>query len=73
MRAAFIEEIPWSQRTSAHQWTPFRGMWHDYKRRAPYYWTDWTTAFERKNLYRVVASTLRMYALKCVSFQDFSF
>lgn len=60
----FSQEIPWSQRSRAQQWFPFRGMYHDVKRRLPYYWTDWTEAFHRRNLYRVVAATLRMYALK---------
>lgn len=64
LRVAYTEEIPWSQRTSALQWTPFRGMLHDLKRRAPFYRSDWTLAFEKRNVYRVVASTLRMYALK---------
>ncbi|KAG8672104.1 hypothetical protein FPOAC2_05471 [Fusarium poae] len=36
---------------------PGRGMYHDVKRRLPYYWSDITDAFT----YRVVASTIRMY------------
>ncbi|KAL5115409.1 hypothetical protein ACEQ8H_006709 [Pleosporales sp. CAS-2024a] len=36
---------------------PGRGMYHDVKRRAPYYWSDIRDAFT----YRVFASTVRMY------------
>ncbi|RGP71900.1 hco3- transporter family [Fusarium sporotrichioides] len=36
---------------------PGRGMYHDVKRRLPYYWSDITDAFT----YRVIASTIRMY------------
>lgn len=39
---------------------PGRGMYHDVKRRLPYYWSDITDAFT----YRVVASTIRMYFVK---------
>ncbi|KAJ6071959.1 hypothetical protein N7499_009973 [Penicillium canescens] len=35
----------------------FRGMVNDVKRRAPYYWTDWTDAWD----YRVVPATVYMY------------
>ncbi|CBF89952.1 hypothetical protein AN0218.2 [Aspergillus nidulans FGSC A4] len=36
---------------------PGRGMYHDVRRRLPYYWSDITDAFT----YRTVASTVRMY------------
>lgn len=36
-------ELPWNQRSVVYQWTPFRGMYYDVKRRLPYYWTDWTS------------------------------
>ncbi|KAF2850063.1 hypothetical protein T440DRAFT_468760 [Plenodomus tracheiphilus IPT5] len=36
---------------------PGRGMYHDVKRRFPYYWSDITDAFT----YRAIASTIRMY------------
>ncbi|KAI1870476.1 uncharacterized protein JN550_005404 [Neoarthrinium moseri] len=36
---------------------PCRGMYHDVRRRLPYYWSDITDAFT----YRTVASTIRMY------------
>lgn len=64
IREVFANEIPWSQRSSAQQWFPFRGMWHDLKRRAPYYLSDWSLALSPENLPRVVFSTIRMYALK---------
>ncbi|KAF9882798.1 hypothetical protein FE257_005146 [Aspergillus nanangensis] len=35
----------------------FRGMYHDVRRRLPYYWSDITDAFT----YRTAASTIRMY------------
>lgn len=35
----------------------FRGMVNDIKRRAPYYWSDWTDAWD----YRVVPATVYMY------------
>ncbi|RAH77519.1 hypothetical protein BO86DRAFT_392546 [Aspergillus japonicus CBS 114.51] len=35
----------------------FRGMVKDVKRRAPYYWSDWTDAWD----YRVVPATVYMY------------
>lgn len=39
---------------------PGRGMYHDVKRRLPYYWSDITDAWT----YRTVASTIRMYFVK---------
>ncbi|KAJ0413309.1 HCO3 transporter family-domain-containing protein [Aspergillus carlsbadensis] len=36
---------------------PFRGMYHDVRRRLPYYWSDITDAWT----YRTIASTIRMY------------
>jgi hypothetical protein len=39
---------------------PGRGMYHDVKRRLPYYWSDITDAFT----YRTFASTVRMYFVK---------
>ena len=38
----------------------FRGMIGDVKRRAPYYWSDWTDAWD----YRVVPATVYMYFAK---------
>ncbi len=39
---------------------PFRGMVHDIRRRAPYYLSDWTDAWD----YRVVPATVYMYFAK---------
>ncbi len=39
---------------------PGLGMYHDVKRRMPYYWSDITDAFT----YRTIASTIRMYFVK---------
>ncbi len=39
---------------------PGRGMYHDVRRRLPYYRSDITDAFN----YRTVASTIRMYFVK---------
>ena len=55
---------PWSQRSVWYQFRPFRGMYHDLKLRAPYYISDWTVAFRMNNLYRVVATSIRMYFVK---------
>lgn len=41
---------------------PGRGMYHDIRRRLPYYWSDITDAFT----YRTVASVVRMYFVKSV-------
>jgi hypothetical protein len=47
----------------------FRGMINDVKRRAPYYWSDWTDAWD----YRIVPATVYMYFAKYVwSFFCFS-
>ncbi len=39
---------------------PFRGMYHDVRRRVPYYWSDIKDAWD----YRTVASIVRMYFVK---------
>jgi len=52
---------PWSQRSSAYQFMPFRGMYYDVKGRVPYYANDWIEGFKPKNLYRVAAASIRMY------------
>lgn len=38
----------------------FRGMIMDVKRRAPYYWSDWTDAWD----YRILPATVYMYFAK---------
>jgi hypothetical protein len=40
----------------------FRGMINDVRRRAPFYWSDWTDAWD----YRVVPATVYMYFAKLV-------
>lgn len=40
----------------------FRGMIQDVKRRAPFYWSDWTDAWD----YRIVPATVYMYFAKYV-------
>jgi hypothetical protein len=40
----------------------FRGMINDVRRRAPFYWSDWTDAWD----YRVVPATVYMYFAKSV-------
>jgi hypothetical protein len=40
----------------------FRGMINDLRRRAPFYWSDWTDAWD----YRVVPATIYMYFAKFV-------
>ena len=57
---------PWSQRSFAYQFMPFRGMYYDVKGRAPYYVNDWVEGFKPKNLYRVAAASIRMYFIKWV-------
>lgn len=41
----------------------FRGMVNDVRRRAPYYWSDWSDAWD----YRVVPATVYMYFAKYVA------
>ena len=48
---------------SAERWWKvhlFQGMVKDIRRRAPYYWSDWTDAWD----YRVVPATVYMYFAK---------
>jgi hypothetical protein len=45
----------------------FRGMIGDVRRRAPFYWSDWTDAWD----YRVVPATIYMYFAKYVLFPSF--
>jgi hypothetical protein len=59
-KLATTESYTFQHQTGWRQWRilrPGRGMYHDVKRRLPYYWSDITDAFT----YRVVASTIRMY------------
>lgn len=54
---------PWSTRSLAYQYRPFRGMYADVKNRLPYYISDWTEGFRTKNTERIIGSTIRMYFL----------
>ena len=47
----------------------FRGMIGDVRRRAPFYWSDWTDAWD----YRVVPATIYMYFAKYVLFPSCSY
>jgi hypothetical protein len=54
-----------STQSSSSKWWRihfFRGMMNDVKRRAPYYWSDWTDAWD----YRIVPATVYMYFAKYV-------
>lgn len=68
--SSYVEGPPWSKRSTAYQWRPFRGMYQDIRRRAPYYVSDWTLAFRKENLYRVAAATLRMFFIKWVHYSE---
>ncbi|KAH0282576.1 hypothetical protein KCU62_g9636, partial [Aureobasidium sp. EXF-3399] len=55
-----LEEYGFKDAHGWRRWRPLRpgwGMYHDVKRRLPYYYSDITDAFT----YRTVASTIRMY------------
>lgn len=60
------EEHEWQTRSIWYQYLPFRGMYHDVRRRLPLYFSDWYIAFFPKNWERVVGATIRMYFLKSV-------
>lgn len=60
----FAGEVPWAERSFLYQWRPFRGAWFDLKRRAPFYWSDWTEAARPRNLWTVAQSVPRMYFIK---------
>lgn len=64
----FAGDLPWSQRSWAYQFRPFRGMYYDVRRRLPLYRTDWAAAFYPRNWYTLLDSTVRMYFIKCVPF-----
>ena len=58
-----LEEYGFKDAHGWRRWRPLRpgwGMYHDVKRRLPYYYSDITDAFT----YRTVASTVRMYFVK---------
>ncbi|KAJ5276643.1 hypothetical protein N7524_002796 [Penicillium chrysogenum] len=55
-RASTTASVPSAQEKWWHVYL-FRGMINDVKRRAPYYWSDWTDAWD----YRVIPATVYMY------------
>ena len=55
----FDNEVGWR---SYRVLRPGRGMYHDVKRRLPYYWSDVTDALT----YRTFASTVRIFFVKSV-------
>lgn len=57
------DPVPWAQRAWTYQLRPFRGIWADLTRRAPFYVDDWREGFRCRNWERVTASTVRMYFL----------
>ena len=57
---SFDNEIGWR---SYRVLRPGRGMYHDIRRRLPYYWSDITDAVT----YRTFAGTVRIYFVKCVA------
>lgn len=62
----FAGDISWSQRSWAYEFTPFRGMYFDLKRRLPFYASDWTDALHPNNWYKITESTVRIYFIKSV-------
>ncbi|KAI9834096.1 MAG: hypothetical protein M1819_003381 [Sarea resinae] len=57
---SFNDNYSWTGEVGWRQYRilrPGRGMYHDIKRRLPYYWSDITDGFT----YRVCAATVRMY------------
>jgi hypothetical protein len=57
----FSGDLPWSQRSWLYQLLPFRGMYYDFRRRAPFFASDWTTAFYPSNWWTVAQYIPRMY------------
>ncbi|GAA5836117.1 hypothetical protein JCM11251_007374 [Rhodosporidiobolus azoricus] len=67
MRRTFSpDRRPWPERSTGYQFLPFRGMWTDLRKRAPFYVSDWTEGLRPKNLERVVGATIKMYFLNCM-------
>ncbi|SNX83191.1 related to BOR1 - boron efflux transporter [Melanopsichium pennsylvanicum] len=57
----FPGDKPWSQRSWAYELLPFRGMYYDLLRRAPFLASDWLEAFEPRNWWTITNSVFRMY------------
>lgn len=60
----FPRHTPWHERSWAYQFLPFRGMYYDVRRRAPFVLVDWTTAFQPRNWWTVLQGVPRMYFIK---------
>ncbi|PWN22694.1 hypothetical protein BCV69DRAFT_244614, partial [Microstroma glucosiphilum] len=58
---SFRGDLPWSRRGWLYELKPFRGMYYDVKRRAPYYLSDWTATFEPRNWWTVAQAVVRIY------------
>ncbi|GAA6041008.1 hypothetical protein JCM8097_000538 [Rhodosporidiobolus ruineniae] len=54
---------PWPERDWAYELRAFRGIYHDLRRRAPFYLSDWTEGFRLRNLERVVGATIKVRLL----------
>ncbi|WFD30183.1 hypothetical protein MSPP1_001200 [Malassezia sp. CBS 17886] len=54
-------DTPWPQRSLWHTVQPFRGMWADVRRRAPFFVSDWTDALTPRNFPTAALSVLRMF------------
>lgn len=61
---SFRGDLPWSQRGWLYELKPFRGMYYDLRRRAPYYLSDWTVTFEPRNWWTVAQAVVRIYFIK---------
>ena len=61
---SFPGDLPWSQRSWLYEFKPFRGMYYDLKRRAPYYVSDWTDTFAPRNWWIVCQTVIRIYFIK---------
>lgn len=61
---SFAGDRPWSRRSWTYQFIPFRGMWYDLRRRAPYYLSDWTATFLPKNWWTAAQAVVRIYFIK---------
>jgi hypothetical protein len=66
------DRTPWPERSWTYQYRPFRGMWADLKRRAPFYVSDWTEGVKPRNWERVMGATVRMFFLNLCVFSPYS-
>lgn len=61
---SFKGDLPWSQRGWVYELRPFRGMYYDIRRRAPYYLSDWTETFKPRNWWTTAQAVVRIYFIK---------